>query len=87
MTQQEIEMILGRRFEETGRMAKEEWSTVFELADEEGNLLEPDQVPQTISLQERRPVHRRLTLHSLDGGGKFCFGIVGACTKQSPLVR
>lgn len=75
------EEILGRRFEETGRMAKEEWSTVFELANEEGNLLEPDQVPLTIALQERRPVYRRLTLHSLDGGASdieaMCFPLVG----------
>jgi len=60
------ETILGRRYEETGRMAKEEWSTVFQFADEDGNLLKPDQVPLTIALKERRPVHRKLTLHGLE---------------------
>ena len=75
------ETILGRRYEETGRMAKEEWSTVFQFADEDGNLLEPDQVPLTIALRERRPVHRRLTLHGLDGNESeieaMCFPLVG----------
>jgi hypothetical protein len=33
-----------------------------------GNLLELDEVPLTIALQELRSVHRTLTLHSLDGG-------------------
>ena len=31
------EQILGKRFEETGEMPKEEWSTAFKPLDEKGN--------------------------------------------------
>ncbi len=75
------EAILGQRYEETGPMAEEEWSTVFKFADEKGNLLEPEEVPLAITLKERRPVHRRLQLNGLDGSHSeieaTCFPLIG----------
>ena len=39
------EKILGTRFEETGKMALAEWSTMLEPADEEGKPLPPEKLP------------------------------------------
>ena len=60
------EIILGQRFRESGKLPQEEWSTIFQFKDETGKLLDPTEVPLAITLEERRPVHRRLWLHGLD---------------------
>ena len=39
------EIILGRRFAETGEMTAEEWSTIFSITDEELRLLDPEELP------------------------------------------
>ena len=35
------EVLLGRRFDETGAMPAEEWSTIFAPVDHEGSLYHP----------------------------------------------
>jgi PAS domain-containing protein len=61
------EAVLGRRFEETGAMPAEEWSSVFTPLDEDGQPIPPEQVPLRITLTERRPAYRRLFIRGLDG--------------------
>jgi PAS domain-containing protein len=61
------EVILGRRFEETGAMSADVWSSAFTPEDERGNRLPPDKLPLTISVAERRPAYRRLFIRGLDG--------------------
>lgn len=61
------EIILGRRFEETGEMGAEEWSTIFGALDEEGKSLPPEELPLMIALSERRPAHRSIIIRGLDG--------------------
>jgi PAS domain-containing protein len=61
------ETILGRRFEETGAMAAEEWSSAFSPLDEERQPLPPEKVPLRICLTTQRPVCRRLFIRGLDG--------------------
>src|SRR5439155_14312551 len=61
------EIILGKRFEETGEMSAEEWSEVFQLTDEQGRPLEPEAVPLMIALNDRRPTHGSLWIRGLDG--------------------
>ena len=39
------EKILGKRFEETGEMPKEKWSTAFKPFDDDGNQLPPEELP------------------------------------------
>lgn len=60
------EVILGRRFSETGRMGADEWSIAFKFSDENGNPVRREDLPLTIALTECRPVHRRLWLVGLD---------------------
>lgn len=59
------ETILGRRFEETGEMPVDEWSTVFEPADEEGNPISPEELPLVIALSKRRSAHRDFWIRDL----------------------
>lgn len=61
------EVLLGRRFEETGSMPEAEWSTIFEPADDDGRCIPPAELPLVITVAERRPAHRRFWIRSLDG--------------------
>jgi len=61
------EIILGKRFEETGEMSVEEWSKAFQATDEQGRPLEPEAVPLMIAFNDRRPTHGSLWIRGLDG--------------------
>jgi PAS domain-containing protein len=57
---------LGMHYEETGKMPLSEWRTAIDAVDDEGRPLPPDELPITIALRERRPVH---TTSRIRGGG------------------
>ena len=61
------ERLLGRRYDETGEMALEEWSTVFTPAEESGEPLAASALPLAIALAQRRAAHRTMWIHGLDG--------------------
>lgn len=61
------EAILGRRFDETGAMPAEEWSTAFEPLDETGRTLPPENLPLSITLATQRPGFRRFVIRGFDG--------------------
>jgi PAS domain-containing protein len=61
------EVILGRRFEETGAMPAEEWATVFTPEDGQGRPIPPDDLPLMITLATQRPAYRRFFIRGLDG--------------------
>lgn len=61
------EAILGRRFEETGEMPVDVWSTLFKPTDEAGNTLDPDSLPLVIALRDQSPAHREFWIEGLDG--------------------
>ncbi|HLF74305.1 MAG TPA: PAS domain-containing protein [Anaerolineales bacterium] len=61
------EIILGRRFEETGEMPIAEWSTLFKPTDETGEPLAPESLPLVIALTHHRPAHREMWIQGLDG--------------------
>jgi len=61
------EAILGRRFEETGAMPAEVWSTAFTPEDAHGNPIPPDQLPLMITLAKQRPAYRCFFIRGLDG--------------------
>lgn len=61
------ELILGRRFEETGEMSVEEWTTLFKLADDTGEPLAHESRPLIIALTQHSPAHREMWLQGLDG--------------------
>jgi len=61
------EEILGKRFEETGEMPVEEWSTVFKPLDERGNVLAPEELPLVMTLKDESPYHKSFIIESLKG--------------------
>ena len=61
------EIVLGTRFEETGEMKVETWSTIFKQQDDEGNLLSPDSLPLVRTLKEQTPNHKTFWIVSLQG--------------------
>ena len=61
------EQVLGRRFEETGWMDTQQWSTVFVPRDAEGCPIEPEDLPLNQALRTKRPAHRRIWITGLDG--------------------
>jgi PAS domain-containing protein len=61
------EVILGRRYDETGTLSLSVWSVLFTPQNEAGDNLPPERVPLVVALSERRPVHDRLVIVGLDG--------------------
>ena len=75
------EPVLGRRFEETGALTIDEWSTIFQLADIDHKEIPAEEAPLAIALTERRPVHRTVWLCGLDEVERLvqatCLPIIG----------
>ena len=60
------EVILGRRFQETGAIPISELATLFETTAGDGTPLANDELPITIAVVEGRPAHRRFWIRALD---------------------
>jgi PAS domain-containing protein len=60
------ELILGRRYEETGEMPAEIWTTAFYPTDEEDRPLPPEILPLMRALAERKPTHGEFWIRGLD---------------------
>ena len=61
------ELLLGRRYDETGEMPMEEWSTIFVPTDAGGVQIPPGQLPLSIAVQQKRPAHGDMHITGLDG--------------------
>jgi PAS domain-containing protein len=61
------EELLGKRYEETGRMPVSEWATIFKPVDEQGNALAPEELPLVRTLMSRLPNHGTFWIESLGG--------------------
>jgi PAS domain-containing protein len=61
------EVLLGRRYDETGEMPVEEWGTVFVPRGDDGEPLPPADLPLVRALTNQRPEHGRMVIDGLDG--------------------
>ena len=59
--------IVGTRFDETGKMSMEEWTTVFEPTDEDGVPIPASELPLVSTLETRQPALRSFFMRGLDG--------------------
>jgi PAS domain-containing protein len=59
--------LLGRRFEEAGRMPAKEWTTTFGPLGDDGKPMPYEDLPLTIALRQNCPSHAAMTIRSLDG--------------------
>ncbi len=53
--------LLGKRFEETGRLTREQWNEIGPV-DLEGNPIASGDLPLTVALREGRPSHGRFNI-------------------------
>jgi PAS domain S-box-containing protein len=60
-------LLLGRRYEEAGKMSPEEWGTTWGPFDRHGETIPLEELPLTIALREGRPAHSAFNIRSLDG--------------------
>ena len=61
------EPLIGLRFDEAGELDLEEWNQLIPTFDESGEPFKPEERPLVLTLNERRPMHQRLTLKRFDG--------------------
>ncbi len=61
------EAILGRRFDETGAMPLEEWSSALTRVDDEGQPVPLEDIATMITLAKKRPTYKRYHARGLDG--------------------
>ena len=84
------ELILGRRFEETGEMSAGEWATRFTPTDENDDPISPEALPLTIAFTKNRPAHRRLWIRGFDGVARhieiIAFPLIGQVGRQLGAV-
>ena len=64
---EQAEAILGYRFDETGAMPAAEWATIFTPHDEQGQTIEPEQLPLMIALTRRQPARGAFWIKGMDG--------------------
>lgn len=61
------ENMLGTRYDETGEMPIEMWSTIFKPMDETGKALAPGELPLVKTLNDCCPYHKTFRIESLKG--------------------
>lgn len=59
--------LLGRRFEEIGKVEVPEWSSIFGPIDEGGAQIPYEDLPLVASVRQGRPAHARMRIRSADG--------------------
>jgi PAS domain-containing protein len=59
--------ILGQRFEETGKISPEDWTSTFGPFSEDGEPIPVDEQPLTIALRANRAGHAVYRIRSLNG--------------------
>ena len=60
-------VLLGKRFEEMGKVGPEEWGAMFGPFDRNGEPIPYDELPLVIAIRQGRPAHSRFTIRSTDG--------------------
>ena len=61
------EVFMGRRFDETGAMPLEEWSSTFTRVDDEGDPVPLEDIATMITLNKKRPTYKHYHARGPDG--------------------
>ena len=74
--------LLGRSFEDVGRMSPEEWTSTYGPFDDHGKPVDLDEIPTTRAVRDGRPAHAMFMIRSANGGLRqiesSAFPIVGS---------
>jgi PAS domain-containing protein len=60
-------ILLGRRFEEVGKVGPAEWGSMFGPFGDDGEPLSYDELPLVVSVRAGRPAHAVFEIRSADG--------------------
>jgi len=61
------EAIFNRRFDETGEMTADEWTTLIAARDDERNPIPPEERPMMKAIARRHPVSQTISLRRPEG--------------------
>lgn len=61
------EIVLGKKFQDTGPMPVGDWGTSFFPHDGEGNDIPPEELPLVQTIQNKVPAHKTFWIKSLNG--------------------
>ena len=61
------EALLGMRYEETGVMPVDEWSTIFKPQNDKGEAMKPEELPLVQTLSNQLPAHGQFWIDSIRG--------------------
>jgi PAS domain-containing protein len=82
--------MLGRRFEETGRMNAADWTAAFGPFGADGEPIPYEQIPATVALRENRPFHGTFRIAAAGAGHQdvaaSAIPIVGAGGSSGAIV-
>jgi PAS domain-containing protein len=82
--------MLGRRFEESGMMSAQEWTTEFGPFDADEAPMTYDEIPATIAIRSKRPFHGVFRIRSATGKHRdvaaSAIPIVGAAGASGAIV-
>jgi PAS domain-containing protein len=59
--------LLGRSFEDVGRMSPEEWTSTYGPFGPDGKPIDLDELPTTRAVRDGRPAHATFTIRSANG--------------------
>jgi len=59
--------LLGKRFEEIGKVGPEQWGTMFGPVDSSGTPIPYEELPLVLTIREGRPAHAEMRIRSADG--------------------
>jgi PAS domain-containing protein len=65
------EVLLGKRFEETGELPASAWSAIFSPTDSLGAPLPAQDLPLLAALAEHRPAQRAFWIRGMDGQRRY----------------
>lgn len=60
-------MLLGKRFEELGKVGPQEWGALFGPFDDEDEPIPYDELPLVVAVRNGRPAHAEFKIRSTDG--------------------
>lgn len=61
------EILLGKKYSETGEMKVEDWSTIYSQMDKDGNQIPPEELPLVRTIRDCTPNHKTFWIKSLQG--------------------
>jgi len=80
------EPLIGRAFDQLGRISLGEWYDVFRPTHEDGSALKRDEHPIQVALERQQPAHRRFVYQGLDGARRriqgSAFPLLGQCHRH-----